>query len=498
MAEPTSEVEAIEKEELENIIKESGIENFLDAMKKKPSKPKKVVEVNDDISWIEEIIRTFQPIHIQLKSHYVVLVKLFDYLTNEGFSGCLFIHIGDNTSTVSMWRGELIGIINNKLDISDEEAFRYILGNYHDASIDIYQPDKEKEALPMILNSIAKEELEPKYKDLDTEFTDLSKLITKMKDQKFTGYIEMKTENGRYIACHHRGEEILTIHLDDNNKYEPSSLENMLGETGIVNIYQGKVRTLVSSMDDAMSKITVLVLNENEEKPTLQKIVDEHKGHIALNVAEAARDNVHLEISLPAGLANRDDCESFKEQVQKTPEFLFARHLFSDYFLDIAETGNTGSLKGIWNNIPRVKVVKFKQKYHEGHVEHAFDLILEDGSGNVLFAARHTDRNPKSYEVEVFLKQLENIREKHNDWQSLKAGFLISTKGFEEDAISAANKETGAGAGVKSVLGKMGSLKVPEMLVASKGFIKTENDGGFYLNLIRQDKDSFDIVFPEL
>ncbi|MCK4929038.1 MAG: hypothetical protein KAR76_04805 [Methanosarcinales archaeon] len=498
MAEPENEVDLTDENELEIFIKESGLDTFLDAMKKPHRKPKKVAQNGSDIDWILEIIRTFQPVHLQLKSYYVLLVKLLDYLTKEEFSGCLFIHIDDTISVLSMWRGELTGIINNKLDITDEEALRYVLGNYQSAVIDIYQSPEGKGPLPLIFNSIAKKDLEPKYKDLDTEFTDLPKLISKMEGDNLVGYIELKKPESRYIACYHRGEEILAVHLDKDNKHTISTSAKMCKQNGIVNIYQSKVRTLVSSMEDAMKRVTVLALIVDESQPTLQTIVDDFKGHISLKQAESARNNVDLTISMPAGLANRDDSEIFKVQVTKTPEFEFARYLLGDYFLNIAETGNNVTLKNIWVNIPRVKVIKFAQTYHEGHVEHKFDVVIEDGSDNVLFAARITNKIPKSYEVDVFVKELENIKENKNEWNSLRAGFLISTKGFEDDAISAAVKETGSGAGVKKVLGKVYGTKVPDVLTNPIGFVKTGNGGGFHLGLIHLDGNSFKPIFPEL
>ncbi|MDF1530996.1 MAG: hypothetical protein P1P72_01555 [ANME-2 cluster archaeon] len=172
-------------------------------MKKPHRKPKKITQNKSDIDWILEIIRTFKPVHLQLRSYYILLVKLLDYLKKEDFSGCLFIHVDETISIFSMWRGELIGIINNKLDVSDEEAFRYVLGNYQNAIIDIYQSPEGKESLPLLLNSIAKKDLEPIYKDLDTEFTDLSKLIYKLVQEKLVGYVELKLSEGRYIACYH-------------------------------------------------------------------------------------------------------------------------------------------------------------------------------------------------------------------------------------------------------------------------------------------------------
>jgi hypothetical protein len=242
----------------------------------------------------------------------------------------------------------------------------------------------------------------------------------------------------------------------------------------------------------------VNLLNHDNNAPTLKTIVDEYNGHISLNMAETARDNVYLKVSLPAGLANRDDSDFFMEQIYKTREFRFIKYFFIDYLLNLAETQNTVSLKNIWFYIPLVKVIKFRQKYHMGHTTHDFDILMYDGSGKLLFIFRFTDREPNSYEVDIFLKQIENIKENQNEWNTIKGGFYISSKGFENSAISAAKKAASSGAGVKSIFGKVGGLKVPEKLSAQKGLIKYENDDGFHLNLIHQKNNSFEIVFPEL
>ncbi len=498
MAEPVDEVDLTDKEELEKFIKQSGIENIITAMKKNPSKPKKTSEFNKNIDWIIRIIKTFKPVHLNLRSHYVVLAKLIDHLGNENFSGCIFVHINDNTSIMFIWQGELIGIINNRLDKTDEEAFRYILSNYRDASIDIYLPPREKAALPLLLNSQARNDIEPKHKDLDTEFTNLPKLIAKMEGEKFTGYIEVKKPDGKYVAYFYKGKDILTIFLDNDGKHTGSTLDELLKASGNVDIYPSISRTLVSSMHDLMSKVTILVINRNEDASTLSKIVESFDKHITLNIAEATRDNTELRVTMPAGIARREDSILIQEHIRNTLEFKFVRYFFSDFFYSIAETGNNVSLKKIWNNIPRVRTVRFYQKFHEGHVEHDFDLIMEDGSGNILFAIRHTERAPRAYEIDIFVKQLENIKQTLNNWGSLKAGIFISTRRFEKEALATANKIRVAGAGVKSMFEKVGGSKVPRMLVAPKGFIRTENNSGFHLCLISQDDDSFEVDFPKL
>lgn len=499
MADTNNDIDLTDKAQLDSFLKESGLDNIIGAMKKDASKPKKTpLETKKGISWIIDLITTFQPFNLKLKSQYVVLPKLMDYLENENFKGFLLIKIKSNISIMFIWNGGLSGILNNELDMADEEVFRYILENYQDANIDIYSSPDNKAALPLILNSVVREDIEPKHKDLDTEFTDLSKLITKLEGEKLTGHIEMSTSDGKLIACYYKGKEIKTISLNNKMKYSDYSLEKLLNTSGIVNIYESKVRSVVRNMDDVMSKITVNLLNHDNNAPTLKTIVDEYNGHISLNMAETARDNVYLKVSLPAGLANRDDSDFFMEQIYKTREFRFIKYFFIDYLLNLAETQNTVSLKNIWFYIPLVKVIKFRQKYHMGHTTHDFDILMYDGSGKLLFIFRFTDREPNSYEVDIFLKQIENIKENQNEWNTIKGGFYISSKGFENSAISAAKKAASSGAGVKSIFGKVGGLKVPEKLSAQKGLIKYENDDGFHLNLIHQKNNSFEIVFPEL
>ncbi len=190
MADAKNDIDLTDKAHLDNFLKESGLENIIEAMKKDSLKPKKTtLETKTVISWIIDLITTFRPFNLNLKSQYVVLPKLLDYLENENFKGFLLIKIKSNISIMFIWNGELTGILNNELDMADEEVFRYILENYQDANIDIYSSPDEKGALPLILNSVVREDIEPKYKDLDTEFTDLSKLITKLEGEKLTGHI---------------------------------------------------------------------------------------------------------------------------------------------------------------------------------------------------------------------------------------------------------------------------------------------------------------------
>lgn len=497
MADTKNDIDLTDKAQLDSFLKESGLENIIGAMKKDSSKSKKTtLETKKEISWIIDLITTMQPFNLNLKSQYVVLPKLLDYLENENFKGFLLIKIKSNISVIFIWNGELCGILNNELDMADEEVLGYIIENYQEANIDIYLSPDDKGALPLILNSVMREDIEPKYKDLDTEFIDLPKLITKLVGEKFTGYIE-NTSDAKIITCFYKGKEIKTISLNNNMKYSDSSLEKMLNKSGIVNIYESNIRTVVRSMDDVMSKITVNLLNHDNKAPTLKTIVDEYDGHISLNMAETARDNVYLKVSLPAGLSSRDDSDSLMEQIYKTREFRFIKYFFIDYLLNLAETGNTISLKNIWNYIPLVKVIKFKQKYHMGHTTHDFDILMYDGSGKLLFIFKFTDSEPNSYEVDIFLKQIENIKENQNELNTIKGGFYISSKGFGKNAILTAKKAESR-AGVISIFGKVGGLKVSEKLSAQKGLIKFKSNDGFHLNLIHYKNNSFNIVFPEL
>lgn len=498
MAGTKNDIDLTDKAQLELFLKESGIASIIGAMKKDAPIPEtSPVQPGKGVAWIVDLVRTFQPCHINLRSHYVVLPKLLEYLTKETFTGFLLIRIKSTISIMFMYNGDLNGIINDQLDLVDEELFRYIVENYEDAAIDMYSSPEDKGALPLILNSAVRDDIEPIYKDLDTEFTDLLKLITKLEGEKFTGHIQMNTSEGTFIACYFKGREVLIISLTNTMTCSASSREDMLNTSGVVNIYASIVRTVVSSMDDVMSRITVNVSHHDTKAPTLNRIVDGYHGHISLNMAEGARDNVYLKVILPAGLAGRDNSEFLLAQIYKTREFRFIKYFFLDFLLNIAETGSTVSLKNIWNYIPSVRVIKFKQKYYLGHLTHDFDILMYDGSGRLLFAARFTDRAPTSYEVDMFLKQLENIKRNENEWNSIKGGFYISTSGFEDSAFTAAQKAS-AGSGVKSMLGTVGGLKVSERLASQKGFIKSGTDDGFHLNLIHQKQTAFEMVFPEL
>jgi hypothetical protein len=42
-------------------------------------------------------------------------------------------------------------------------------------------------------------------------------------------------------------------------------------------------------------------------------------------------------------------------------------------------------------------------------MEHDFDVIMEDGSGIIHFAIRHTERAPWAYKKDIFVEQPENM-----------------------------------------------------------------------------------------
>ena len=70
MAETDNDVDLTDKAELESFLKETGLDNIIGAMRKSTTVPEETEVIGENIDWIYDIIKTFQPLHLDLKSHF--------------------------------------------------------------------------------------------------------------------------------------------------------------------------------------------------------------------------------------------------------------------------------------------------------------------------------------------------------------------------------------------------------------------------------------------
>lgn len=132
-----------------------------------------------------------KPVYENLNTSFTSFGKLLLDLKSNGFTGYVHISFWDYEATLFMDSGNIINAIEETGDgrKTSHDAVGSITTkvNQKDGSISVYSLSAKK--VTMLASTV---QSEVRYKDLNTDFTSLDKLIGKLKDEGHTGYIEVR------------------------------------------------------------------------------------------------------------------------------------------------------------------------------------------------------------------------------------------------------------------------------------------------------------------
>jgi len=242
------------------------------------------------------VIPKGKAIHEDLSTSYTDINELLSDLGQNSFTGYCQVNFWEYRGTLFIDRGRIINALEEigETRNSGERTIKSILdrARQKDGTVSVYTlPDEMVATLASVLNSKAK------YRDLTTELTSLEKLISKLKKEEHSGYVEVLLNNDNGHGCIYfqdgRAMESVFRTSDGEILAGPSGLKKILGlstEVGAVfNVYESDLSSIV--VDNAVTgeilQLFETTLNKIQEAIDTsfgkEKFSDEFKRTLATN-----------------------------------------------------------------------------------------------------------------------------------------------------------------------------------------------------------------------
>jgi hypothetical protein len=235
-------------------------------------------------------------VHEDLSTSYTDIDELLRDLRQNSFTGYCQVNFWEYRGTLFLDRGRIINAFEEagSEQSTGDRAIKSILSRakQKDGAVSVFQLQDEMVAtLASVLNS------KVKYRDLTTELTSLEKLISKLKKEEHSGYVEVLLNNDSGDGCIYfqdgRAMESVFRASDGEMISGPSGFKKILGlstEVGAVfNVYESDLSSIVvdNTVSEEIIQLFQETLNTLEEtidaKFGAEKFLDEFKRMLATN-----------------------------------------------------------------------------------------------------------------------------------------------------------------------------------------------------------------------
>jgi hypothetical protein len=258
-------------------------------------------------------------------------------------------------------------------------------------------------------------------------------------------------------------------------------------EATVDRLENGAAEPSTASMaaDSALAGTSLFVRYDTKGGPTLEKAHDEGADRQAVN------GNLRLEYHTTFESESMSvDGEDFETFLYDTTEYEFARWLVEEFIYELQDTGNTGSMKDLYDVLPDVDRIEFggsvSLQYTEDGKEHreqrTFDVVVRDRLGNALAVADINATREATTEGEL-ISLVEGTRNLAETSDTLAAAFAVTASFFDPSALEVAAEATSSG-----LLGRS----------KSKSYVKLSRKRGFHLCLVESRHGQFHVNVPEL
>ena len=220
-------------------------------------------------------------VHEDLSTSYTDINELLKELRENSFTGYCQVNFWEYRGTLFLDRGRIVNAFEEVGNTKNpgERAIKSILerAKQKDGTVSVFQLSDEMVAtLASVLNS------KVKYRDLTTELTSLEKLISKLKKEEHSGYVEVLLNNDNGDGCIYfqdgRAIESVFRAADGEVLSGPSGLKKILGlstEVGaIFNVFESDLASI--AVDNTVTD-EVLGLFQNTLH-TIQDVIDARFG----------------------------------------------------------------------------------------------------------------------------------------------------------------------------------------------------------------------------
>ncbi|MBD3305617.1 hypothetical protein GF339_04490 [candidate division KSB3 bacterium] len=213
------------------------------------------------------IIPKGKVVHEDLSTSYTDIHELLRDLRQNSFTGYCQVNFWEYRGTLFLDRGRIINALEelgNERN-TGERAIKNILAKAEqkDGAVSVFQLQDEMVAtLASVLNS------KVKYRDLTTELTSLEKLISKLKKEEHSGYVEVLLNGDSGDGCIYfqdgRAMESVFRSSEGEMISGPNGFKKILGlstEIGAVfNVFESDLSSIV--MDNSISEEILLLFQD--------------------------------------------------------------------------------------------------------------------------------------------------------------------------------------------------------------------------------------------
>jgi hypothetical protein len=227
-------------------------------------------------------------VHKDLLTAYTDLSALVATLKSEGFNGTLEIEFPKNRGILFFGSGEIIDAEGRGEaeagKVTGQEAIRALLGlsNQKNGVLSIYRLPPERVAI--VAKNLQNEIV---FKGLSTDFTRLEGLLTKLREEKHFGFIEVLTkEYGPMgVLLLEEGELVEMYTLPESGpsafgrKSLPIFVESVTKQGAIFNVYRAQKKTSKAEGEIPKAKEEI---RKVKEEPAVAAIGDELKELISV------------------------------------------------------------------------------------------------------------------------------------------------------------------------------------------------------------------------
>ena len=227
------------------------------------------------------VIPKGKAIHEDLSTSYTDINELLTDLRQNSFTGYCQVNFWEYRGTLFLDRGRIINAVEEVGDnrFSGEKAIKSILerAKQKDGTVSVFLLSDEMVAtLASVLNS------KVKYRDLTTELTSLEKLISKLKKEEHSGYVEVLLNNDTGNGCIYfqdgRAMESVFRASDGEVTSGPNGLKKILGLStevgGIFNVFESDLASII--VDNTVNDEVILLFQDTLN--TLQDAIDARFG----------------------------------------------------------------------------------------------------------------------------------------------------------------------------------------------------------------------------
>jgi hypothetical protein len=220
-------------------------------------------------------------VHEDLSTSYTDIQELLSDLRQNSFTGYCQVNFWEYRGTLFLDRGRIVNALEEvgTTEISGDKAVKSIQekAKEKDGTVSVFQlPDEMVATLASVLKS------KVKYRDLTTELTSLEKLISKLKKEEHSGYVEVLLNNDSGKGCIYfqdgRAMESVFQSPDGEMIAGPSGFKKILGlstEVGaIFNVFESDLSAIV--VDNTVSEEIILLFQDTLN--VVQDVIDARFG----------------------------------------------------------------------------------------------------------------------------------------------------------------------------------------------------------------------------